>query len=104
MNERLARDFPTVTTRGRAVPYTLVGLLLVLAACGSERQHFLLYGQPGGILTGHIVFAGRVPRQAFTDRYSVVVLQGQRQVGREGLGAHDTYRWLVCPERGVMAM
>ena len=72
-------------------------LLAAVAACSTPSPSHLTLpdGQPAGALSGRIIFEGRVPPAAFTDRYRVVVDQRGKLVRSEGFGAHDTYGWLL---------
>jgi hypothetical protein len=78
----------------------MVGVVVgvVFAGCGQARENLRLpYGQPAGELSGGIVFGGRVPPEALSERYRVIVIHDQKLVRSEGLGAHDTYGWLLPP-------
>ena len=77
-----------------------VAVLIVAAGCGTGQENLRLPdGRPAGAVAGGIVLEGRVPPGALSDRYRVIVIRGQKLVRSEGLGAHDTYGWLLPPGR-----
>jgi hypothetical protein len=84
----------------RSYRWLMVGVAVgvVFAGCSSAHETLRLpFGQPAGELSGGIVFHGRVPPEALSGRYRVIVMHDQKLVRSEGLGAHDTYGWLLPP-------
>ncbi len=84
----------------RSHRWIMVGVAVgtVFAGCGKPHQDLRLPdGRPAGALSGGIVFQGRVPTEALSDRYRVTVVHDQELVRSEGLGAHDTFGWLLPP-------